>query len=90
MGPAVDNFDGVVTAFRRARALTLVPDERALGAALEGWLADPLARRELGCRARRVVTANAGATQRLGALLTEEIAALAPRAGAAMVPEEAV
>ncbi|MDZ7668521.1 MAG: lipid IV(A) 3-deoxy-D-manno-octulosonic acid transferase [Gammaproteobacteria bacterium] len=76
MGPSIFNFADVVARFREADCLELATDEQTVAQVLEGWLADPQARRNRGSRARRVIADNAGASARLRALLETQIRAV--------------
>lgn len=81
MGPDVFNFPDVVSAFRESGCLELAADELALARVVGTWLAEPGRRRELGARAARVVSEQAGASARLRSLLSDEIRAAAAVSG---------
>jgi 3-deoxy-D-manno-octulosonic-acid transferase len=63
-GPAMQNFEAIADDFVRAGAGVQVPDETALGPALEELLAKPERRREIAGRARQVIAQGSGAAER--------------------------
>jgi 3-deoxy-D-manno-octulosonic-acid transferase len=64
-GPWVFNFEAQAEQFQRAEALTLVADERALTAALETLLVDPVIRQQQIDRAQQLVDESRGALDQL-------------------------
>jgi 3-deoxy-D-manno-octulosonic-acid transferase len=64
VGPHVFNFRGEVEMLERAGGLTLVDDEAGVQATLARWLAQPSLAAAQGERARAVLAANKGATER--------------------------
>ena len=64
-GPWVFNFEAQAEQFQRAEALTLVADERALSAALETLLVDPVIRQQQIDRAQQLVDESRGALDQL-------------------------
>lgn len=69
-GPHMQNFRYIHDAFRRSGGVREVPDAAGLELALRELLAQPVAREELGVRARRVVESNRGALERTVEFLT--------------------
>jgi 3-deoxy-D-manno-octulosonic-acid transferase len=70
-GPHMSNFAEVAAALVREGGAIQVEAPHALGAAFEGWLADPLARGRAGEAARGVVKANQGAAARTADFLLD-------------------
>ncbi len=68
VGPHPENFRDIVELFRRADAVVVAGAED-LGPTLLNLLTDENRRREMGCRAREILRANAGATSRSAAAL---------------------
>ncbi|MCH9034799.1 MAG: 3-deoxy-D-manno-octulosonic acid transferase [Planctomycetes bacterium] len=64
VGPHMSNFRLPVEALAARDAIRQLADGSELAAAVASLLADPAVRRELGARAREVVLAHQGATQR--------------------------
>lgn len=75
MGPSLFNFPDVAQIFSNAGCLEVVPDARALAERIARWLDEPDLGRCLGERARRTVAEHTGASERLRALLVDEIRA---------------
>ncbi len=81
VGPHTENFRDIMALFERAGAVE-VTDARNLGPTWLRLLSDENRRRELGARARDVVRANAGATQRTLTALEELLGCTRQRARA--------
>jgi 3-deoxy-D-manno-octulosonic-acid transferase len=64
VGPFTGNFADPMERFIANNAISLVHDAAGLAAAVEKYLADPAAAREMGRRAQEVVRQGQGATQR--------------------------
>lgn len=64
VGPHVHNFRGEVDMLRQVDALVLAADAPGVEGTLRRWLADPEAARAVGERARGVILASKGATER--------------------------
>lgn len=79
MGPAVFNFAEVTAAFVEADCLTKVANARELAQAVLANLEDEERRQAAGQRARQVVAANSGATERLLSLLRGRLEGIAER-----------
>jgi len=68
-GPHMDNFRAVVSRFLEADAAIEAKDEPALEAAIAGLLRDPARREAMARRARDIIAAHEGATERTAHLL---------------------
>lgn len=68
-GPYLDNFRWAEEMLRAADALTTVQDADSLAAAVQARLADPVAARQAGDRARRALAAHQGAAVRQAELV---------------------
>ena len=79
MGPAVFNFAEVTAAFVEADCLTKVANARELAQAVLANLEDEERRQAAGRRARAVVAANSGATERLLSLLRGRLEGIAEK-----------
>ncbi|HEX6203019.1 MAG TPA: glycosyltransferase N-terminal domain-containing protein [Thermoanaerobaculia bacterium] len=75
VGPSMENFRRTAEDFDRAGAWARVADATALGEVWRCWLAAPIAAREVGERARRLVEAERGAVERTLAVLAPLLAA---------------
>jgi len=75
MGPETFNFPDVVAAFSDAGCLFVVTDAHAVAQVVARLLSDEAERARLGAVARQVVADNAGASERILALLRAEIRA---------------
>ncbi len=75
MGPETFNFPDVVAAFSDAGCLFVVTDAHAVAQVVTRLLSDEAERARLGAVARQVVADNAGASERILALLRAEIRA---------------
>ncbi|MBC8108760.1 MAG: 3-deoxy-D-manno-octulosonic acid transferase [Anaerolineae bacterium] len=64
IGPFTGNFADVVRSFKAGNSIVEVPDEATLRATLSALLRNPDEARALGARAREVVRAQKGATER--------------------------
>lgn len=69
VGPSVQNFRSEVEMLAGAGGLTVARDAAGVEAVLAGWLADPASAQAQGARARAVLQANKGATERTLAVL---------------------
>jgi 3-deoxy-D-manno-octulosonic-acid transferase len=68
-GPHMENFRAVVSRFLQGGAAIEVPDEPALEEAIAALLRDPTRRDDLAARARAIVSAHEGATERTARLV---------------------
>jgi len=68
-GPHTQNFTEAVELLLKENAAIQLPNAAALTPALESWLANPAAARDLGQRARAVIAAQRGSTDRYVARL---------------------
>jgi len=82
VGPSMHNFPDIASSFLEAQALVQVPDGAALTTAVLDLMSDAGQRDELGSRARRLLEAHRGATQRT----LDEIARVLPPTAGAMSP----
>ncbi|HVT57356.1 MAG TPA: glycosyltransferase N-terminal domain-containing protein [Thermoanaerobaculia bacterium] len=80
-GPSMHNFRDMAARFDRAGAWRRVGDAAGLAAAWSEWLADPVAARAQGERARRLLEENRGALSRTSELLAPLLARLAEASG---------
>ncbi|GMU64444.1 MAG: hypothetical protein AMXMBFR36_07180 [Acidobacteriota bacterium] len=77
VGPSMENFREIATAFDGAGAWRRVDGASALGAAFRQWLDDPEAAAALGRRGADLVASHRGALERTRALLEPLLAAAA-------------
>jgi len=76
VGPFTANFADAMDRFTAADAMAVVQNPQELGRAVEKMLADPAEARRLGERARDVVKAGQGATQRNAAIILDTLGAV--------------
>ena len=74
VGPHMENFREIFEIFSEAGAVVPVRDARELGDRLAGWAADPSKASEMGRRAKGLLAAFRGATERNAEIVERELA----------------
>src|SRR5512134_2058024 len=74
VGPHMQNFREIFEIFSDARAVVRVRDAQELGDRLAQWAADPLGASETGRRAKELLAAFRGATERNAGIVERELA----------------
>ena len=74
VGPSMENFREIFEIFRDAAAVFPVRNARELADRLAGWAADPFRASEVGSRARELLAAFRGATDRNAGIVERELA----------------
>jgi len=69
VGPHTSNFREITETFRQSKALRQIQSAGELGPALEELFSDPVEARQMGERARALIDANRGATEKTAAEL---------------------
>jgi 3-deoxy-D-manno-octulosonic-acid transferase len=73
VGPFTANFAEAMSCFQAADAMAVVQNPRELEKAIEGLLSDPARGQAIGNRAREVVKAGQGATQRHARIILDTL-----------------